>query len=101
MIQMENQKRAESGAVVVYAFNPSTWEAETGGFLVYKVSSRTARTIQGNPVSNKKEQRNITTDTEETEYYMGYCKDLYIMIWKILKRNRYFATYNPHNKQRN
>jgi hypothetical protein len=35
--------------VVEHAFNPSTWEAEAGGFLsssptlVYRVSSRTAR----------------------------------------------------------
>jgi hypothetical protein len=29
-----NLKKAESGrAVVVHAFNPSTWEAEAGGFL--------------------------------------------------------------------
>ena len=42
--------------VVAHAFNPSTWEAEAGGFLseaslVYKVSSRIARAIQTNPVS--------------------------------------------------
>jgi hypothetical protein len=43
--------------VVVHAFNPSTWESEAGGFLsskpslIYKVSSKTARTIQRNPVS--------------------------------------------------
>jgi hypothetical protein len=42
--------------VVVHAFNPSTREAEAGGFefevsLVYKVSSRTARATQRNPVS--------------------------------------------------
>ena len=41
------------------AFNPSTWEAEAGGFLefqaslVYRVSSRTARATQRNPVSEK------------------------------------------------
>jgi hypothetical protein len=46
--------------VVAHAFNPSTWEAEAGGFLsseaslVYKVSSRTARAIQRNPVSKTK-----------------------------------------------
>jgi hypothetical protein len=45
--------------VVAHAFNPSTWEAEIGGFLssrpslVYRVSSRTARAIQRNPVSKK------------------------------------------------
>ena len=45
-------------AVVAHAFNPSTWEAEAGGSefeasLVYRVSSRTARVIQRNPVSKK------------------------------------------------
>jgi hypothetical protein len=46
-------------AVVVHAFNPSTWEAEAGGFLefaailVYRVSSRTARATQRNPVSKQ------------------------------------------------
>jgi hypothetical protein len=45
--------------VVAHAFNPSTWEAEAGGFLsyeaslVYRVSSRTARATQRNPVSKK------------------------------------------------
>jgi hypothetical protein len=43
--------------VVAHAFNPSTWEAEAGrqisefeASLVYRVSSRTARVIQRNPV---------------------------------------------------
>jgi hypothetical protein len=36
-------------AVVVHAFNSSTWEAEAGGFL----SSRTARATQRKPVSKK------------------------------------------------
>jgi hypothetical protein len=35
--------------MVAHTFNPSTWEAEAGGFL----SSRTARAIQRNPVSKK------------------------------------------------
>ena len=39
-----------SWAVVAHAFNPSTWEAEAG--LVYKGSSRTARAVQRDPVSN-------------------------------------------------
>jgi hypothetical protein len=49
--------------VVAHAFNPSTWEAEAGGFsefeasLVYRVSSRTARATQRNPVSKKKKMR--------------------------------------------
>jgi hypothetical protein len=46
-------------SVVAHAFNPSTWEAEAGRFmsLVYKVSSRTARAIQRNPVSKKQQQQ--------------------------------------------
>jgi hypothetical protein len=40
--------------VVAHAFNPSTWEAEAGGFL----SSRTARATQRNPILKKKIQSN-------------------------------------------
>ena len=44
---------------VAYAFKPSTQEAEAS--LVYKVSSRTARTvIQRNPVLKKTENQNKT-----------------------------------------
>jgi hypothetical protein len=45
--------------VVVQAFNPSTWEArgrwssEFEARLVYRVSSRTPRDTQRNPVSKK------------------------------------------------
>ena len=51
--------------VVAHAFNPSTWEAEAGGFLseaslVYKVSSRIARAIQRNPAS-----KNLKREKEE------------------------------------
>jgi hypothetical protein len=48
--------------MVAHAFNPSTQEAEAGGFLefeaslVYRVSSRTARAIQRNPVLKKKKK---------------------------------------------
>jgi hypothetical protein len=48
--------------VMVHAFNPSTGEAEAGGFLSSrpawskKVSSRTARAIQRNPVSKNQNQ---------------------------------------------
>jgi hypothetical protein len=51
-----------------HTFNPSTRKAEAGGFLsefeaslVYKVSSRTARAIQRNPVwkqTNKPKTQN-------------------------------------------
>jgi hypothetical protein len=53
-------------AVVAHAFNPSTWEAEAGGFLefeaslVYKVSSRTATAIQRNSVSENKQTNKQT-----------------------------------------
>jgi hypothetical protein len=46
--------------VVAHAFNPSTREAEAGGYLefeaslVYRVSSKTARATQKNPVSKNK-----------------------------------------------
>ena len=39
--------------MVALDFNPSTWEAEAGefqGILVYRVSSKTARATQRNPV---------------------------------------------------
>jgi hypothetical protein len=39
--------------VVAHTFNPSTWEAEAGGFL----SLRTARATQRNPVSKKKKKK--------------------------------------------
>jgi hypothetical protein len=48
------------------SFNSSTWEAEAGGFLslrpslVYKVSSRTARATQRNPVSKNKTKQDKT-----------------------------------------
>jgi hypothetical protein len=51
---------------VAHAFNPSTWEAEEfEARLVYKVSSRTARAIQRNPVSKnqkKKKKKKRFTD---------------------------------------
>jgi hypothetical protein len=49
---VKSQTLGESQAVVMHAFNPSTWEAEAG--LVYRVSSRIARDIQRN--KNKKQK---------------------------------------------
>jgi hypothetical protein len=48
--------------MVVHTFNPSTWEAEAGGFefeasLVYRVSSRTAKATQRNPVSKNQKKK--------------------------------------------
>ena len=57
----ESMLRKESWVVVAHAFNPSTREVDSGGrgrqisafeaSLVYRVSSRTARATQRNPVS--------------------------------------------------
>jgi hypothetical protein len=41
------------------AFNPSTWEiSEFKASLVYRVSSRTAKATQRNPVSEKNKRKN-------------------------------------------
>jgi hypothetical protein len=59
--------------VVAYAFNPSTWEAKAGkASLVYKVSSRTARATQRNPVSKTNKQTNKQTKK------VPFKKDLFI-----------------------
>jgi hypothetical protein len=52
--------------MVVSTFNPSTWEcrgrpiSEFKASLVYRVSFRTARNIQRNPVSGNKTKQNKT-----------------------------------------
>jgi hypothetical protein len=48
--------------MVVHAFNPSTQEAEEGGFL----SSRPARAIQRNPVSKNQKPTNQTNKHPKT-----------------------------------
>jgi hypothetical protein len=60
--------------VVVHAFNPSTWETETGRFLssrtawsTNKVSSRTARATQRNPVSKKPKRKKEKEKEKEKE----------------------------------
>jgi hypothetical protein len=61
--------------VVVHAFNPSTWEAEFEASLVYRVSSRTARTIQRNPVSKNqktKPKQNKTKKVSDRPGMAGY-----------------------------
>jgi hypothetical protein len=67
--------------VVVHAFNPSTWEAEAGGFsefeasLVYRVRSKTARATQRNPVWKKKSQnpkQKTKTKPRRWDYDKGY-----------------------------
>ena len=58
--------------MVAHAFNHSTWEAEAGGFLsskicslVYRVSSRTARATQRNPVLKKQREKEREREREQ------------------------------------
>ena len=53
-------EKLDPPGVVVHTFNPSTWVAEAGrriseleASLVYRMSSRTVRATQRNPVSEK------------------------------------------------
>jgi hypothetical protein len=57
-----------SWAVVVHAFNPSTWEAEAGGFL----SSRTARATQRDPVSKNKNKKKMLCVIKNRELKSKY-----------------------------
>jgi hypothetical protein len=58
--------------VVAHTFNPSTREAEAGGFLssrpAYKVSSRTARAIQRNPISKNQKRKKKRKKEEKRKY---------------------------------
>ena len=77
------KKGQESQAVVAHAFNPSTGRgrqiSEFDASLVYKVSSRTARATQRNPVSKKqtnkkknktKKQQKKTTSEDKAAYFI-------------------------------
>jgi hypothetical protein len=71
-MEQENANYGNYGpAVVAHTFKPSTWEAEAGRFLSLRpawsntVSSRTARAIQRNHVSeNKKTKQNKPKKTK-------------------------------------
>ena len=60
---------------MVDAFNLSTWNAEAGRSLecetslLYRVSSRMARTTQRNPVLKKKKNKNKTITKEIKESF--------------------------------
>jgi hypothetical protein len=60
-------------AVVAHAFNPSTWEAETGGFL----SSRTAKTTQRKPVSKKPKKKKKKKKRLHTYSRAWWCMPLF------------------------
>jgi hypothetical protein len=54
---------------MAHAFNPSTWEAEAGveASLVYRLSFRTARATQRNPVSKKKKKKTKKNQTKQNK----------------------------------
>jgi hypothetical protein len=57
---------------VAHTFNASTWEAEAGGFefeviLVYRVSSKIAKTTQRNPVSKTKQKKQTKLQNRKTK----------------------------------
>jgi hypothetical protein len=61
-----------SRVVVAHTFNTSTWKAERWisefqASLVYKVSSRTARAIQRNPVSKQNKTKRNKTKQNKTK----------------------------------
>jgi hypothetical protein len=89
--------------VAAHAFNPSTARgrgrqiSEFKASLVYKVSSRTARAIQRNPVSKKQKTKTTTTTTKKTLFlsmlgsrrqmpvqFTFYISDLIFMVISIL-----------------
>jgi hypothetical protein len=61
--------------VVAHAFNPSTWEAEAGGFL----SSRTARATQRNPVLKKQKTKTNKAKQQQQKRIknMGTCSSYF------------------------
>jgi hypothetical protein len=53
--------------VVVYAFDPSPLEAEFKVSLVYRVSSRTARAMQKDTVSERRKNRKMKKEGRREE----------------------------------
>jgi hypothetical protein len=58
--------------MMAHAFNPSTWEAEAGGFLSSRPAwstecSRTARATQRNPVSKKQTNKQTKNKTKQNK----------------------------------
>jgi hypothetical protein len=46
-------------AVVVHGFNPSTWEAEAGGFLSIRISKAILRNLVSKKLKKKKEEEEL------------------------------------------
>jgi hypothetical protein len=82
---MKKKKKKKPG-VVVHAVNPSTREAEAGGFLSPRlVSSRTARVIQRNPDSkNKTKQKKPKTKTKQDSFILCLLECLFVCLFVYL-----------------
>jgi hypothetical protein len=76
---------------VAHAFDPSTWEAETGEFL----SSRTTRAIQRNPVSKKSNNNNNNNNNNlRLDIPVTYGKTKY---YSSLKEKEKYSKVSPND----
>jgi hypothetical protein len=72
--QAQLYKILSQPGVVMHAFNPSTWEAEAGGFLSSrpawstKLSSKTARATQTNPFSKTPKKKKKKDSISKREW---------------------------------
>jgi hypothetical protein len=74
-IRQKGFKTVYSRALVAHTFNPSTWEAEAS--LVYRVSSRTGRATQRNPVLKKTKNKKDCIYTKITKkHYFSFFPDI-------------------------
>ena len=77
--QVLGLKACATTAQLAHSFNPSTWEAEAGRFLkfeaslAYRVSSRTARTIQKSPISKKQTNKKQNKTKQKTRKKRKAC----------------------------
>jgi hypothetical protein len=95
--------------VVAHTSNPSPWEAEGGRFLVYRVSSRTARVTQRNPVLKTKQNKTKTKTKTKNSYNLltfAFENLLFIKYFKIMisynsifKWIRTFTSVSAHVNQ--
>jgi hypothetical protein len=70
LINLSKKERESNQAVVVRLGGRGWWISEFKASLVYRVSSRTARAIQGNPVSKIKNKRERERERERnTKFY--------------------------------
>jgi hypothetical protein len=88
---------------VVHAFNSSTQEAEgqaqipkssRPSWLVYRVSSRTARATQRNPVLTKCQKRESESDTVELELHVLVRRLMLVFGLKIWSFGRAASGFN-------